>query len=104
MAKDSLDPHPSTPANANVNFSKCFFYHKEETTGKLTQFTAISWQTSHKAAKERGYKTYKQCKNIFEKGALGVYHRSYYQAYRNQDHIARFKRQRKEIAIESVAD
>ena len=62
MASSQLDPRPRTPTNTQVNLSKCLC-HKEGTAGKMTQFTVISWQTFHRAAKERDDEIYNLLKD-----------------------------------------
>ena len=58
MASFDIDPHLISPTNSQVDFSKCLC-HKEGTTGKLTPFSIVSWQTFYNAARERNDEIYK---------------------------------------------
>ena len=73
MASFDIDACPVTPANSQVDFSKCLC-HKEGTTGKLTSFSIVSWQAFYNAATERNDELYKNFKDTWDNGPLGVYH------------------------------
>ena len=73
MASFDIDPCPVTPANSQVDFSKCLC-HKEGTTGKLTPFSIVIWQTFYNAATKRNDEICKNCKDTWGIGPLGVYH------------------------------
>ena len=84
IANFHLNPRP--PKEKIFSFKTCLC-HKEGVNEKGINFTAISWEKLKSAAEVRKDCVYENLKEVWEKGPLGVYHKSCYSDYTHKGHF-----------------
>ena len=91
MANFHLNPRPSKEKIFSLKTCLC---RKEGGSEKEINFTAISWEKLKSAAEVKKDCVYENLKEIWEKGKLGVYHKSCYSDYTPKGHLERVIKKR----------
>ena len=86
MANYHFNPRPPKEKIFSLKMCLC---HKEGVSEKERNFTAISWEKLKSAAEVRKDCVYGNLKEIWEKGLIGVYHKSCYSDYTHKGDFER---------------